>query len=167
MIHVAQIGNSTVTISIHFDVNGTYQISILESKPILPKISQYQALQIADQIKNQLFYSPKLNGSDVPTDTLPSINTRELADQIIYAIEHLQTTQDTAEFLDEICQKQASYRLRQAIKAGMVRKLKDNLVMIVSPPHPENLDDQEWMNLLQAASIIGEELESLGYKVRY
>lgn len=56
--------------------------------------------------------------------------------------------------------------LQRAIVAGKVRIDKEQAVaVIVAPPHPEALTDDDWLSILRAASEMRRELESLGFIV--
>ena len=61
---------------------------------------------------------------------------------------------------------QASARLRQAIAAGMVVITTAKQATIAAPPDAENLSDDDWLLVLQAAGEMRRELEALGYTVR-
>lgn len=59
-----------------------------------------------------------------------------------------------------------SSRLQQALTIGMVR-MDGEKATILSPPVPEELTDDDWLAILDAASEVGHELERLGYQVSY
>jgi len=58
-----------------------------------------------------------------------------------------------------------SSRLQQAIVAGMVR-IYGNEALIVGPPNTDDFTDDDWMQVLRAASEMQDELARLGYEVK-
>ena len=65
-------------------------------------------------------------------------------------------------------ESQFSERLIQAISLGMVEVDEEGKqARIIAPPLADQLTDEEWLNIIQAAGEVGKELESLGYKVNY
>ncbi len=58
-------------------------------------------------------------------------------------------------------------RLVHAICVGMVEVAPETKqATILAPPDVEKLSDEEWLNLLRAASAVREELEGFSYTVR-
>jgi len=61
-----------------------------------------------------------------------------------------------------------SERLQQAIEVGMVQV--DEVALhatILAPPNLNDLTDDDWIDILQAATEVGRELEALGYEVTW
>jgi hypothetical protein len=60
-----------------------------------------------------------------------------------------------------------SRRLVEAIDRGMIKFISPHRVAITEPPDADNLTDEDWLNILRAASETGKELEALGFEVDY
>lgn len=62
-----------------------------------------------------------------------------------------------------------SDRLQQAVSVGMVELQVDDerrSAQIHPPPNAEKMSDDDWLNIIQAASEVRRELESLGFYVK-
>lgn len=61
-----------------------------------------------------------------------------------------------------------SDKLRQAIEVGMIEiDHSEKTAVILGPPDPAELGEDEWLALITGASQIGKELEANGYQVTY
>ena len=62
-----------------------------------------------------------------------------------------------------------SARLQLAREAGMIDVHVDargnKVARILAPPHPEDLSDDDWLNLMEVGSQAAAELRNLGYTV--
>ena len=61
---------------------------------------------------------------------------------------------------------QASSCLYEAITSGMI-VIRDEHATILAPPNLNDLTDDDWIDILQAATEVGRELEALGYEVTW
>jgi hypothetical protein len=65
-----------------------------------------------------------------------------------------------------LSQNKYSQHLKEAISVGMVSIDEDTMeATVLAPPNAEDLTDQDWLDILAAATEMHTELKSLGFTV--
>ena len=64
----------------------------------------------------------------------------------------------------QVVKEVGSDRLRQAIEVGMVRIVGRGHAKILAPPQVEDLSDEDWLDVIDAASEMIRELKGMGFE---